>query len=186
MGSIGSTDPTQTNDLEEFAATKESHQLKSYTVIDESGGASSLKIQGWTTEILKFLSTASNETLGACLVGLGAVTYFVLGRVGLVLIGIVGGVILHATWEENFQGQLNDDFKVSEARIRKERGLDIIERVLDWRERRHGIKNLDDNGVHLQDSKATVSNPPDFSNFQAATGTALTSLVDAVIRDYVE
>src|SRR3954451_11700486 len=42
---------------------------------------------------LRFFATASNETLGACVVGLCASTYLVLGRVGLVLIGAVGGVV---------------------------------------------------------------------------------------------
>src|SRR5690242_15354889 len=44
---------------------------------------------------LRFFANASNETLGACVVGLCASTYLVLGRFGLVLIGAVGGVVLH-------------------------------------------------------------------------------------------
>ena len=59
----------------------------------------SRKAQDLTSYALNFLSNASNETLGACFVGLGATTYLVLGRIGLVLIGVVGGVVLHATWD---------------------------------------------------------------------------------------
>src|SRR5277367_4066951 len=55
------------------------------------------KLRDLTNATLNFLSTASNETLGAFVVGLAASTYLVLGRLGLVLIGAVGGVILHAT-----------------------------------------------------------------------------------------
>ncbi len=48
---------------------------------------SSATIQEITNRVLQFLSTASNETLGACVVGLCASTYLVLGRAGLLLLG---------------------------------------------------------------------------------------------------
>src|SRR5437868_920931 len=57
--------------------------------------STSTTAQDLTSRILDFLSNASNETLIASLVGLGATTYFVLGRLGLLLIGGVGGVVLH-------------------------------------------------------------------------------------------
>ncbi|RMZ75021.1 hypothetical protein DV737_g5525, partial [Chaetothyriales sp. CBS 132003] len=56
-------------------------------------------LQALQNSLLRFLSHASNEALGACVVGLAASTYLVLGRIGLVLIGAVGGVTLHARWE---------------------------------------------------------------------------------------
>ena len=145
----------------------------------------SAKVQELISHALQFLSNASNETLAACLVGLGAVTYLVLGRVGLVLIGVVGGVALHATWEETNQNHTSETIRVSEATKKRERGLDVIERILDWRERRNEGGFAND---HLlgQDSGHSVSIEEVFSEFQPAVRAALTSLTDSVIRDYVK
>ncbi|KAL8872462.1 MAG: hypothetical protein Q9198_007204 [Flavoplaca austrocitrina] len=71
--------------------------------------SSSQKAQESLDYILQFLSTASNETLGACLAGLGAATYFILGRIGLVLIGVVGGIVLHAVWEDRNELEISED-----------------------------------------------------------------------------
>lgn len=144
----------------------------------------SAKIQELTNHALHFLSNATNETLGACLVGLGAITYLVLGRIGLVLIGVVGGVVLHATWEENNQNQTDDTVRALEVAKKRERGFDIIERILGWRGRSNEGVSEDDH-LHIQDSTHTVSNEEDFSNFQPAARAALTNLTDAVIRNYV-
>jgi hypothetical protein len=157
------------------AATPEAHK--------EAQDASALDVKALTDHTLRFLATASNETLGACLVGLGAGTYFILGRVGLVLIGVVGGVVLHATWEGNAQDGESGDQK---AKGRRELGVDVAQRVLDWRDARirDGDAREDDNSdlsVKLYSGK-----PLDFSEFQPETAAALTELTDAVIRDYVK
>ena len=55
-----------------------------------TASAANIQIQDITDRALRFFSQASNETLGACLVGLSATTYFILGRVGLLLIGLDG------------------------------------------------------------------------------------------------
>ena len=138
----------------------------------------SAKARDMTTRILDFLSNASNETLGACIVALGATTWLVLGRVGLVIIGLVGGVVLHATWEGSGESSANDEAGASEARKRREKGLDIVGRVLDWRERTRGQKEPEN---YVQQSKTL-----DFSEFLPDTAAALTGLTDAVIRDYVK
>ena len=137
-----------------------------------------------TTRTLEFLSNASNETLGACLVGLGAITWLILGRLGLVLIGIVGGVVLHATWEGDIQNNVNDEARESEARKRREKGLDVVMRVLNWRERREGSSV----SGHVGDSPIAGSSHKelDFASFPPETKDALTNLVDAVVRDYVK
>lgn len=156
---------------------------ESTTAITREG--TSAKLQELTGQVLEFLSNATNETLGACIVGLGAITYLVLGRVGLLLIGVVGGIILHATWEENNHIQANESIRESEVKNKKERGLDVITRVLDWREREQS-RRLGSDNVHGQESALLFSRNLDFSEFQPATGAALTSLTDAVIRDYVK
>ena len=130
-----------------------------------------------TSRALEFLSTASNETLGACGVALCASTYFVLGRVGLVLIGAVGGVLIHATWE-GASSATGVGVTGARSNKRKEAGVEIAKRLLDWKESRTPSTDLE---AEEDAAKAT-----DFSEFQPKTGAALTALTDAVIRDYVK
>ncbi|KAL8815710.1 MAG: hypothetical protein Q9223_005174 [Gallowayella weberi] len=143
---------------------------------------SSVNTQEILDQVLKFLSTTSSETLGAILVGLGAVTYLILGRIGLVLIGIVGGIVLHATWEEN-GGQFHSKAEAAEARSwkRREDELTILQRILNWKGENDGSGSDVNGGVDT-----LTSYPLDFSEFEPATGAALTALTDAVIRDYVK
>ena len=133
---------------------------------------------------LKFFANASNETLGACAVGLCASTYLVLGRVGLVLIGAVGGVVLHATWENQYGGRSEEE-KAELERRRKELGLEVTQRVLDLRGQKRQQKNEDQKDVLDTDSKIE-SKSLDYSNFEPETRVALTNLTDAVIQDYVK
>lgn len=144
-----------------------------------------LDVKALTDRALHFLATASNETLGACLAGLGAGTYLILGRVGLVLIGVVGGVVLHATWEGHHGQSLSTQGKGADAR-KRELGADIAQRVLDWRNSQaHDDKTQQhdsyDLNVQLYSGKRL-----DYSDFKPETAAALTELTDAVIRDYVK
>ena len=153
----------------------------------ENGSSFSDNFHKYTGILLEFLSNASNESLGACVVGLGASTYFVLGRIGLVLIGIVGGIVLHATWEYNGHnhGDDGDDAKALELKRRREVGLDVVRRLLDWRD----SKSRTDEAEQKRPQRAGASSPKlqlDYSSFAPATGAALESLSDAIIRDYVK
>jgi hypothetical protein len=143
------------------------------------------KLRDITDAVLNFLSNASNETLGACAVGLCATTYLVLGRVGLVLIGAAGGIVLHATWEASNNttggGQSN---AADGSRRRRELGIEVVRRALDWRVTTKDARE----GEAIK--TGTVESLPDdkilgYSDFRPATRTALTALTDAVIRDYV-
>ena len=140
-------------------------------------GDFSAQARDLTSRILEFLSNASNETLGACLVGLAASTWLILGRVGLLLIGVGGGIVLHATWEGGSNDHADDDGKSQEARKRREKGLEIVGRVLDWRERTKTLEGSDRN----EDTPKAL----DFSRFPPEAAKAATDLTDAVIRDYV-
>ncbi|OMP81632.1 hypothetical protein BK809_0002625 [Diplodia seriata] len=144
-----------------------------------------VNLQALTDRALNFLSTATNETLGACLVGLGATTYLVLGRVGLVLIGVVGGIVLHAQWEGSLRGFPDDAARAAQERRRKELGLDIIKRVMDVR-----AQNKDSQSSRRRDSEVDIQlfsgKQLDYSTFQPETATALTDLTDAIVRDYVK
>ncbi|KAL9587171.1 MAG: hypothetical protein Q9212_000444 [Teloschistes hypoglaucus] len=138
--------------------------------------------------ILDFLSTASNETLGACLAGLAAITYLLLGRVGLVLIGLLGGIVLHATWEEHISSSEHrtQSANVHSLGTRREAGLDVLQRVLNWRHLSQGDDLHANEVVGDVKVKSAVHKQYDFSAFEPAVGAALTGLTDAVIRDYVK
>ncbi|PVH95599.1 hypothetical protein DM02DRAFT_617804 [Periconia macrospinosa] len=151
-----------------------------------------LDVKALTDRALTFLATASNETLGACLVGLGASTYLILGRVGLLLIGVVGGVVLHATWEGHGHGTQGHDAGQSVDR-KREVGVDIARRVLDWRDKTENGNDGDkekEGADAKEDSDLAVKlfsgKELDYSEFRPETAAALTELTDAVIRDYVK
>ncbi|OQO01800.1 hypothetical protein B0A48_12273 [Cryoendolithus antarcticus] len=136
-----------------------------------------IALQQVTDKALHFLSTASNETLGACLVGLGATTYFVLGRVGLVVIGIAGGVVLHATWDAS-SGRSGDGG--GNLSRRKEAGIEVARRLLDLRKSNGGKSEQD-----KEDSKVCANQQLDFTRFEPETAKALDNFANAVIKDYV-
>lgn len=144
-----------------------------------------LSAQRLTDQALQFLSTASNETLGACLVGLGATTYFLLGRVGLVLIGVAGGVVLHATWE-GASSTADEEGKARDEKRRKETGLEVVHRVLGQRAQlvtSGGTTDGVESGVDVEIHSGEALN---FSDFPPEVRKALDEFTDAVIRDYVK
>ncbi|KAH3962305.1 hypothetical protein HBI81_191310 [Parastagonospora nodorum] len=150
--------------------------------------APSLDVKALTDRTLQFLATASNETLGACLVGLSAGTYLILGRVGLVLIGVVGGVVLHATWEGNaHSGEGSEQQGKNPDTRRRELAVDVAHRILDWRDSNRGQEksSREDDNSDLS-LKLYSGKPLDYSEFKPETAAALTELTDAVIRDYVK
>ena len=150
---------------------------------DKKPTTTTSRSQDVVNQLLDFFSTASNETLTASFLGLGVATYLILGRVGLVLIGAVGGVVLHATYES---GGNQSDSGVEEIKRRKENSLQIVNRLLGWREKTPKDQNGD--GADSQDIalKLSAGETLDFADFRPATRNALTSLVDAVIRNYVK
>ena len=113
------------------------------------------------TKGLRFLSTASTEAIGGIAIGLAACTYVVLGRIGLVLIGVMGGVVLHATWETHNVGSIEE--------ARREKSLDIVKRILDQR-------NAASHPQEEEEDKEAQENS--FEGFQPETASALNGLVD--------
>ena len=164
---------------EEPVAVQETSMTEAEPVPNGSVGTSiQWTLQSLTDRTLDFLSQASNETLGACLVGVGAATYLVLGRVGLVIIGVAGGVVLHATWD----GLRGDDrdaaTKRADLQKRRENSLELAKRVLDFMSAKEG-DTMDSEGRLL------ASHDLDYSSFEPETATALNTFTDAVIKDYV-
>ncbi|KAK0968119.1 hypothetical protein LTR91_016867 [Friedmanniomyces endolithicus] len=135
-------------------------------------------LQSVTDRALHFLSHASNETLGACLVGLSATTYLVLGRVGLVIIGVAGGVVLHATWEGVRNGDRAGETEEAWQERRRGAGMDVARRVLAWRMSRPVDEQCDSVKVYAEQKMH-------FSGFGPETAAALTIFTDAIIKDYV-
>ena len=135
-----------------------------------------------TTKALDFLSTASSETLGACAIGIGAATYLVLGRVGLLLIGAVAGIVLHASWE----GSSNDkSIPGQDSKRRKESGLEIVKRLLDQQYQQHDRGN-DLGEKNDGEAKPLARQEPTFEEFKPETAVALSGIVDAIVKDYVK
>ncbi|OBT97216.1 hypothetical protein VE01_04627 [Pseudogymnoascus verrucosus] len=131
-----------------------------------------------TTRLLQYLAHASPEQLCAIAVGLAGCTYLILGRVGLVLIGAFGGIILHASWERH---SAVADIHTTHP---KQNGLHILQKVLDWREKNPANPyEFDDND---DTDEAVVPGAANFDDFRPATAEALRELVEATIRDYVK
>lgn len=124
------------------------------------------------TKVLLFLSTATPNTLGAIGIGLSAVTYFVLGQIGLLIIGAFAGVILYASWESRQPD-------VSSA-VRGEKGVEFLRQLL-------ATKNTSISGITGEDEeKEPGALARSFDDFPSETRQALNEFVDAVIRDYVD
>lgn len=127
-----------------------------------------------TTRIFQFLSTATPGTLAGIAVGLAAVTYFVLGQIGLLLIGAFGGVALYVHWEAS-----NPDYARA---VRGETGVDIAARLLG---EKNSLRDVDADRKDTEEDEA-IFLAQSFADFQPETQDALNGLVDAVIRDYVK
>lgn len=164
---------------DESKPNNETSNAPSSTPLDSSPPSASASLQALTDRALYFLSHASHETLGACVVGLGATTYLILGRVGLVLIGVVGGVALHATWQERTGGGGEQDAQ-QDSKRRRELGLDVAKKVLQWRTGRDR-----DEGDDIQDVKVYATETLSYDRFKPETAAALTTFTDTVIKDYV-
>ncbi|KAI0997134.1 hypothetical protein K3495_g11053 [Podosphaera aphanis] len=127
-------------------------------------------VQNLATNILQYLSTASTETLAGLALVLAVLVYLILGNVGSIIIGIVIGAALHATWEH--RNSTNDLQK------RTETSLDISKRLLEFREKVHNIEE----SYNIEDS---ISNGI-FESKKPETMAAIRELVDAIIKDYVD
>ncbi|KAJ5919008.1 hypothetical protein N7466_009951 [Penicillium verhagenii] len=135
---------------------------------------------------LDFLSTSSNERLLGVFALLVVATYLIFGRLGLLLIGIALGAVLHASWE----GPLNssgNDIQLPIAKKRRELALEVSKRLLDW-----PLRTSDPTSDEAINGNL-VSPPEDLSvldlnyeTFRPATAAALRVLTDAIVKDYVK
>lgn len=131
-------------------------------------------------QCLQFLSAANNATLAALGGVTIAITYFVLGRLSLVLFGVVTGIGLHSSWE-GYQEYGDESAKAGPSIRRRELGIEVVKRLLNWEESR-----TTDKPRYQANPKDMSMTKLDYSDFQPATAAALNTLTDAVIRDYVQ
>lgn len=128
--------------------------------------------QDVTTKILQFLSTATPETFGAIGLGLAVITYFILGQIGLLLIGAFAGIAFYISWESR-QPDISSATK-------GEKGVQLLQQLL-------ATKTTDRSGKTEQDEEnESAALARSFDDFTPETREALNGLVDAVIRDYVD
>ncbi|KAL7275951.1 hypothetical protein RUND412_001075 [Rhizina undulata] len=114
--------------------------------------------------VLKFLATATTETLVVVGVGVSGVLYLVLGSLGLVVVGVGIGVVLHASLEGLRGGREGDRIGLGQVQWNEKREEVVEERVVVKRK---------SNGLR------------DFSMLPPETQAALEELSMAVVRDYV-
>ncbi|RJE17607.1 PX domain-containing protein [Aspergillus sclerotialis] len=136
--------------------------------------------------ILSFLATSSGESLGCAIAALIAATYILLGRIGLVLIGLVLGVLLHASWEGgNNESSVDVPYSRNPGK-RKELALDLANRLLDWPRRKPTEgQDSDNNDSRQKTINKGCATSLDYSAFGPMTSAALRSITDAAIKDYV-
>lgn len=134
--------------------------------------------------VLDFLSTSSNETLIGVFALLMLATYIILGRIGLLLIGVGVGVVLHASWEGTSHDGASEQGSIKK---RKELALEVSHRLLDWPSRSALVTTDSKQDSVLIASPEDLSNADlDYATFRPATATALRLLTDTVIKDYVK
>lgn len=130
--------------------------------------------------LLQFLSNANNETAIASLIGLAIATYFVFGRLGLLLIGIILGVVLHASWEIK-ECNNTTQLKLQKRKQLKRTGLEVVDSLLQWRAEVNDIQQGHQAGNTNYENNYDVGN----LNALPKTAGAIELLKDAILQNYV-
>ncbi|KAK2802143.1 hypothetical protein FQN49_008900, partial [Arthroderma sp. PD_2] len=135
--------------------------------------------QSLIDQVSLFVAHADRITLISIAAGLVAVAYVLFGRLSLLLVGAIGGVVLHIWWEGHESG-IDGDNETSAKRKRQELSLEVANRLTTLYADRGPKFDVDGDPLHkLGDSVL------DYSKLGPATGSALTAFTDSVIADYV-
>lgn len=126
--------------------------------------------QDIATQVLEFLGDASTGVIAGITGTVSVVLYFMLGRVGLVLIGALAGVTAYA----HFQSQAGGSKRHNESTA------DILQRILDWRDTQKAL------ATELLEDSAEIDDKNDFKDFRPETAEALNDIVEATIDGYVK
>ncbi|KKA26878.1 hypothetical protein TD95_003258 [Thielaviopsis punctulata] len=135
----------------------------------------SVNAQDIATKALDFLSTASSSTLSGAAAGLALVVYIVLGRIGLLLIGAVAGVVAFLAYDGRTPQQLRQ--------MRAEVGAEVLQRLL-------STSTLSATDTKSSSMPALTDPEKDrivsaLDDFPPLTRAALNDLIEAAIRDFV-
>ncbi|KAL1998435.1 hypothetical protein VTN02DRAFT_6190 [Thermoascus thermophilus] len=144
----------------------------------------SARLQPLSDHIFHFLSNASNEALVAVFAGLAVATFIILGRLGLLLIGFVAGIVLHSSWEGTNSDSPDNGSDIRKCR-RKELGVEVANRLLEWQLRRSAKEGAEDDTTGPRAAEEQSAVDLNYSKFPPATAAALRSLTDAIIDNYV-
>jgi hypothetical protein len=126
----------------------------------------------FASRAIQFFATATPATLAGLGVGVSAVTYAVLGRLGLVLIGAFGGVVSFIIWESK-----NPELAKT---LRGEEGTRVLDRV--WADLT-SVRSLDTQDDEDDEQQGRVRS---FDDFRPETREALSGLVDAIVQNYIK
>jgi hypothetical protein len=138
---------------------------------DANGGNQTPPEVTLASRAIQFFATATPATLAGLGVGVSAVTYAVLGRLGLVLIGAFGGVVSFIIWESK-------NPELAKA-IRGEESNKVLDRV--WADLT-AVRSLETPDDEDEDQSRIKS----FDEFRPETKEALSGLVDAIIQNYIK
>jgi hypothetical protein len=137
--------------------------------------------------VLSFLETADTGVLLGILGASTLLTYFILGRLGLLLIGLVSGFLFHDYWlgliAEEGSGDEGGCIALYSARRRRELGIEVASRLLDWKPQKVVLRADKERAEAAKADGDTAT--LDLSKFPPATAAALTELVDSMMNDYV-
>lgn len=136
--------------------------------------------QSLIDQVSLFLAHADRITLLSISAGLIGVSYVLFGRLALLLVGAVGGVVLHIWWDEH-EGQTDGESEAAGKRKRHELSLEVANRLTRLHADRGAKSEEDEDLLHKQGDSIL-----DYSKLGPATGTALTAFTDSVIADYVK
>ncbi|KAL7799011.1 PXA domain-containing protein [Trichoderma ceciliae] len=126
----------------------------------------------FASKTIQFFATAAPATLAGLGVGVSAVTYAVLGRLGLVLIGAFGGVVSFIIWESK-------NPELARA-VRGEDSARVLDRV--WTDL-SSIRSLETQSDADDDEQNRIKG---FDDFRPETREALGGLVDAIVQNYIK
>lgn len=126
----------------------------------------------FASKAIQFFATATPATLAGLGVGVSAVTYAVLGRLGLVLIGAFGGVVSFIIWESK-------NPELAKA-VRGEDGSRVLDRV--WADLT-SVRALETQANEDDDEQNRIKS---FDDFRPETREALSGLVDSIVQNYIK
>lgn len=106
-------------------------------------------------------------------------TWLLLGKIGLLLIGVVSGIQLRSLWEKYGHPRASDESCLKKADRSRQLGIEVVHRLMTW-------QSLERPGTPTDPAGTCEASVADFSDFQPAMGVALSAVSNEVVEQYVE